>query len=488
MEGEALAKPGEQKVVNQRAGWKMPVLFILCLLQAANALKGPRIVSGEPGDTVTIQCHYTPSPINKHQRKYWCRLSPRTRLCHTIVSTNRYTHLHYSDRVALADFPRSGLFVVRLSQLSPDDVGSYRCGIGNRNNMQFFSMKLNVSAGPPGTISRVTPAAGGLLRRAFGKASSAANSWTPGTTQTTERQGTGWDRVAPTPETSKRTASAKGRQTPGTTGTVAAGTFSQVETSTWATVPIPDSVASTIRDVSNTTEGVWVWGTKSSVASRAGTSEEGRKATTDEADIPREEVERAKIALDADRTVIGTIRPSTLVSEKRVWETLQEARLVSKPQALGSTEGTTSSVGTRVLGPTSVDMASPEGSAEGDLDTPAGYSDTQATSSQDPAAGPLRLPGKGSSMKSAPPEKKNISRTLTPVSMVLSPLLALVLLQRKLRRKKTSQETEKAAGVTLIQMTHFQPDQRPHGTRKMLQDDSPPIQATVTVPERDAEL
>ncbi|XP_019484675.1 PREDICTED: high affinity immunoglobulin alpha and immunoglobulin mu Fc receptor isoform X1 [Hipposideros armiger] len=487
MEGEALAKPGERKVVNQRAGWKMPVLFILCLLQAANALKGPRMVSGEPGDTVAIQCHYTPSPINKHQRKYWCRLSPWTGLCRTIVSTNHYTHLHYRDRVALADFPRSGLFVVRLSQLSPDDVGSYRCGIGDRNNMLFFSMRLNVSAGPPSTISRVTPAAGELLRRAFRMASSAANSWTPGTTQTTERQGTGWDRVAPTPETSKRTASAKGRQTPGTTGAVAAGTFSQVETSTWATVPTPESVASTTRDVSNTTEGVWIEGTKSSVANRSTASEEGREVTTAEADRPREELERAKVALDADWTVIGTIRPSTLVSEKRVWTTLQETRLVSKPQALGSAEGTTSAVGMWVLGPTSIDMASAEGSTEGDLDTPAGYSDTQATSSQDPAAGPLRLPGKGSSMKSAPPEKKHLSRILTPVSAVLFPLVALVLLQRKLRRRKTSQETEKAAGVTLIQMTHFQPDPRPRVTRKTLQDDSPPIQATMTVPERDAE-
>lgn len=46
-----------------------------------------------------------------------------------------------------------------------------------------------------------------------------------------------------------------------------------------------------------------------------------------------------------------------------------------------------------------------------------------------------------------------------------------------------AQETEKAAGVTLIQMTLFQPDQLPHVERKILQDDPPPIQATMTVPE-----
>lgn len=82
-----------------------------------------------------------------HDRKYWCRLSPVTHICHTIVSTTRYTHLRYRGRVALADFPRRSLFVVTLAQLSPDDVGRYRCGIGNTNNMFFFSMNLTVSAG-----------------------------------------------------------------------------------------------------------------------------------------------------------------------------------------------------------------------------------------------------------------------------------------------------------------------------------------------------
>ncbi|KAK2505874.1 hypothetical protein MC885_000384 [Smutsia gigantea] len=114
---------------------------------AANALKGPRLVTAEPGGAVTIQCRYAPLSINSHQRKYWCRLNPLTWICHTIVSTNRYTHLQYHGRVALTDFPQSGLFVVRLSQLSPDDVGFYRCGVGNQNDILFFSMNLTISAG-----------------------------------------------------------------------------------------------------------------------------------------------------------------------------------------------------------------------------------------------------------------------------------------------------------------------------------------------------
>ncbi|KAK2505876.1 hypothetical protein MC885_000386 [Smutsia gigantea] len=53
-----------------------------------------------------------------------------------------------------------------------------------------------------------------------------------------------------------------------------------------------------------------------------------------------------------------------------------------------------------------------------------------------------------------------------------------------------AQEAERAARVTLLQMTHLlelslQPDQPPQVERKMLQYDSPPIHASLTVPEKD---
>ncbi|XP_070252331.1 high affinity immunoglobulin alpha and immunoglobulin mu Fc receptor isoform X3 [Myotis yumanensis] len=402
MDGEAPATPGGQKVANQRAGWKMQVALILCLLQAANALKGPRLVSGEPGGAVTIQCRYTPTSINRHQRKYWCRLSPLTWLCHTVVSTNHYTHGRYSGRVALADFPHRGLFVVRLTQLSPEDGGSYRCGIGNGNDMLFLSMNLAVSAGmgSPSPSPRATSAASELVRRSFRTASPAANRWAPGTTQTRERQGTEWGRAALTPETSKRTASAKGMQTPGTPGLVAAGTVSQVESSSWATIPIPESPASAVGGMPDTAERNWLWGTRSSATNRAGAREEGRE-TTMEANRPREEAERVRIVLATDWTVIKTTGPSTLASEKQVWETRQEPSLVSTPQALGSIEGTTGAAGVWAWGPTSTEMSSAEGSTEGDLDMPAGGSGPQTAPSQDLVAGPLRPPGRGSSKKSS---------------------------------------------------------------------------------------
>ncbi|XP_037667737.1 high affinity immunoglobulin alpha and immunoglobulin mu Fc receptor isoform X2 [Choloepus didactylus] len=437
MDGEAPTKPREQKVTNQRAGWA-PLLLTLCLLQAANALKGPRLVSGQVGGEVTIRCHYHPTPINRHQRKYWCRLGPPTWICHTIVSSDPYTDLHYHGRVALTDFPRDGVFAVRLSRLFPEDVGYYRCGIGNRNDMLFFSMTLTISAGPSSIIPTATLATEELATRSFGT-SPMANRWIPGATQTIEGQGTGWDRVALTSETSKMTDPTKGGQTSGTMGAIFLGTGSWVKGSIRATVPIPETQqALKSRGMSNATEGVWVWGNKNSVANRARESKGGRKIATTKADRQREETKRVRIDLVGAWTVIGTIKPSTLVSEKWAWENFQEATPVSRQRALGSIE-TTPAPGMWTLETTSTETASAEGSTEGHPAVAAGDSGPQATPSQALAAGPQRPPGRGSSLESSSPEEKSLAGILTPVSavLVLFVLVALFLLQKKLWRRRT---------------------------------------------------
>nr|XP_015304733.2 high affinity immunoglobulin alpha and immunoglobulin mu Fc receptor isoform X1 [Macaca fascicularis]XP_015304735.2 high affinity immunoglobulin alpha and immunoglobulin mu Fc receptor isoform X1 [Macaca fascicularis] len=550
MDGEATLKLREQKVANRRAGWKMPFFLILCLLQgssfalpqkrphprwlwegslpsrthlrtmgtlrpssslcwreessfaAPNALKGSRLVSGEPGGAVTIRCHYAPSSVNRHQRKYWCRLGPPRWICQTIVSTSHYTHHRYRDRVALTDFPQRGLFVVRLSQLSPDDIGCYLCGIGSENAMLFLSMNLTISAGPFSTLPTATPAVGELTMRSYGTAFPVANRWIPGTTQTSG-QGTAWDTVASTPGTSMTTASAEGSQTPGATRLAAPGTGSWAEGSVKVPAPIPESPAAKSRSMSDTTEGVW-GGTRSSVTNGVRASKDRREMTTTKADRPKEDTEGVRITLDVAKNVLGTIRPPALVSETLAWEILPQATPVSKQQSLGYVGETTPAVGLWTLGTpaagvwtlgtpaagvwTSIEAASGEGSAAGDLDAATGDRGPQATLSQAPAVGPWRPPGKESSVKSAFPEEESSSRTLAPVSTMLAlfMLMALVLLQRKLRRRRISQEAER---VTLIQMTHFlevnlQPDQLPHVERKMLQDDSLPAEASLTAPER----
>uniref|UniRef100_A0A2K6SBN6 High affinity immunoglobulin alpha and immunoglobulin mu Fc receptor n=1 Tax=Saimiri boliviensis boliviensis TaxID=39432 RepID=A0A2K6SBN6_SAIBB len=546
MDAEATVKSREQKasfhlqcflqVTSRRAGWKMPFFLMLCLLQgssfalpqkrphlrglwegplpsrthlqatgtlmpssplcwregssfaAANALKGPRLVSGDPGGAVTIQCHYAPSSVNRHQRKYWCRLGPSRWICQTIVSTNHYIHHRYRDRVALTDFPQRGLFVVRLSQLSPEDVGCYLCGIGDENNLLFFSMSLTVSAGPSSTLPTATPAAGELPMRSYGTASAVANRWTPGTTQTLGQR-TSWNTVVSAPGTSVTRASAKGKQTSGATRPAAPGTGSWAEGSAKAPAPIAESPPSESRSrMFNTTEGVW-GSTRSSVTNKA--SKDGREMTTTKVNRPREDTERVRIAPEAAKKALGTVSPPAPVSETLGWEILPQCCLetsVSRQQSLGPMGETTPAAGVWTLGTASIEAASGEGSVAGDLDAAPGDRGSQATPSQALAVGPWRPPGKESSVKSAFAEDESNSWTLAPVSTLLGlfMLMALVLLQRKLRRRKTSQEAER---VTLIQMTrvlavNLQPDQLPHVKRKTLQDDSLPTGTSLTAPER----
>ncbi|XP_077013743.1 high affinity immunoglobulin alpha and immunoglobulin mu Fc receptor [Tamandua tetradactyla] len=487
MDGEAPTKTRKQKVTNQKAGWKVPLLLTLCLLQAANALKGPRLVSGEPGGDVTIKCHYQPTAINKHQRKYWCRVSPPRWICHTIVSSNHYTNLRYRGRVTLEDFPQNGMFVVRLFRLLPGDVGYYRCGIGSSNDMLFFSMNMTISGGPSSTIPKGALPADELTMRSSGTASPVANSWTPGATQTTEGQGTGWNRIALTPGTSQMTAPTTRVKTSETTGAIVPGTHSRVEGSIGATVSIQEHQTLKSRNMSSKTEDVWVWGTKNSVANRTREWEGGRETATTEAVRQREETKRVRIDLDGASKIIETIRPPTLISEKCC---LQEATPVSRQPTLGSME-TTPAPGMWTLETTNTETASAKGSKERSQTAAAGDNGPQATPSWALAAGPQKPLGKGSSMESSSPEAKSLAGTLTPVSAVLVPfaLVALVLMQRKLWRKESSQEAERAPGVILISMTRFlepslQPDQLPR-MEKMLPDDSAPTQASLPVPVRD---
>uniref|UniRef100_A0A8C6CYG9 Ig-like domain-containing protein n=1 Tax=Moschus moschiferus TaxID=68415 RepID=A0A8C6CYG9_MOSMO len=411
--------------------------FFLPLPAAASALTGPRLVSGEPGGAVTVQCWYPRLAINSHQRKYWCRLGRPPGVCRTVVSTNHYTHERYRGRVALADFPKRGLFVVRLSQLSPEDEGRYRCGLGSSNNALFFSMNLTVSPGLSRTIPTATLTYGELITGSSEIASPpAAKRCTRGDTQTTGRQRAGWDTVALTPGARKTTASATGRQTPEATAVVAPGTGSQVEGSVWATVATVQSPASTVRGMTGATEQGLIWSTTDSEAAGAGASKRERE-TTPGADKPREEAESISAAPGTTETAAGTARPLTLASEGWMWEPLKEETSASEPQSLGSIEGTIPAAAVWASEPTRIEMASAEGSGEGDLDAPAGDGGPRVMPSQALAAGPPGSPAKESSVKSASLEEKNFSGTLTPVSSVLCLLMlgTLVLWKRKLQRK-----------------------------------------------------
>uniref|UniRef100_A0A8C9Q0E5 Polymeric immunoglobulin receptor n=1 Tax=Spermophilus dauricus TaxID=99837 RepID=A0A8C9Q0E5_SPEDA len=117
-------------------------------------LQGPKLVAGKPGGAVTIQCHYTPSSANRHQRKYWCRLQLPTRICHTIVSS--YISKDYLGRANITNFPEESAFVVNISQLSRDDSGRYKCGLGISSRGLSFDVSLEVSPDPQDDIEVYT--------------------------------------------------------------------------------------------------------------------------------------------------------------------------------------------------------------------------------------------------------------------------------------------------------------------------------------------
>lgn len=179
---------------------------------------------------------------------------------------------------------------------------------------------------------------------------------------------------------------------------MAPGTGSQVERSVGATVPTVQSPASTGRGVTGAAALGLVWSTSDSEATRARASKRERK-TTPGADRPSEETERVSATPGAAETAAGTVRPSTLASERWMWETLQEETSASEPQGLGSIEGTIPAAAVWTSEPTHVEVASAEGSDEIDLDTPAGDGGPQVMPSQALAAGPLGPPAKESSVK-----------------------------------------------------------------------------------------
>ncbi|XP_031237450.1 high affinity immunoglobulin alpha and immunoglobulin mu Fc receptor isoform X2 [Mastomys coucha] len=538
MDQDAPAMPREQKVPSLRTKWKI-LLLILCLLHGSsmtpphrrshsrwlkadspqfwthlysveahtdptalccwknslsgtNELRGPRLVTGDTGGAVAIHCHYAPSSVNRHQRKYWCRLGPPLWICHTVVSTNHYTHPDFRGRVALTDVPQSGLFVVRLLQLSLDDMGLYRCGIGDRNDVLFFSMNLTVSAGPSNTTYAAAPASSEPITASPGTASSADNRWTSGITQTLEGQGSEWDGTAPTPGTSKTTPSTSGRQSLRAARTKDPGTGrGKEEGSIKAAVPTPEGPSPKSRSMFSTTQGIWMWRTRNSVTSSATTRESRRLGTTPETDGPRDETD-ISTSPDVPRKTPGTPRPSAPISDQVTRETLQDKTEVSKQQILYSLEESSPAPSTQTLNATCmevtyIDLKKEGRGIDGSLENTTEES-SPSTPSQLSGAGPMGVSGKAPSMKSALTEGESNSQILTPVSTVLALLLiaALVLLKRRLGRERTPQKTEKVPRITLIQMTHLLQDKLPDEGKHLQQSDLLPTQASLeTVLEND---
>ncbi|NXL79505.1 PIGR protein, partial [Leptocoma aspasia] len=133
-------------------------LFLLALLPAGSARSrhlpkaasdpvfGPRQVHAVLGSSATVKCFYPPTPVNRHDRKYWCRQAGSG--CATVVST-AYVAPSYQGRISLTDHPEAESFQINISALELGDAGTFQCGVGVNGRGLSHRVTLSVAEAPP---------------------------------------------------------------------------------------------------------------------------------------------------------------------------------------------------------------------------------------------------------------------------------------------------------------------------------------------------
>ncbi|XP_066559291.1 polymeric immunoglobulin receptor isoform X1 [Amia ocellicauda] len=97
------------------------------------AIRGPDVVNGFSGGSVTIQCQYSDS--YKDSNKFWCKVSSYGD-CEDLQNI----HINYAQRNS---------FTVFMNNLRQEDTGQYRCGLRNNIRHVFYAdIYLNVFPGP----------------------------------------------------------------------------------------------------------------------------------------------------------------------------------------------------------------------------------------------------------------------------------------------------------------------------------------------------
>ncbi|NXY08697.1 PIGR protein, partial [Pteruthius melanotis] len=136
----------------------LALIFLLAALPAGSAKSshppkatsdpvfGPRQVHAVLGGSATVKCFYPPTPVNRHDRKFWCRQSGSR--CVTVVATG-YVDPSYRDRISLTDHPEAENFQIDISALGPEDAGSYQCGVGVNGRGLSHGVTLNIAEAPP---------------------------------------------------------------------------------------------------------------------------------------------------------------------------------------------------------------------------------------------------------------------------------------------------------------------------------------------------
>lgn len=123
------------------------LLALLPVVSMKSPIFGPKEVTSMPGGSVSIQCFYPSTSVNRHDRKYFC-IQNRRGSCETIVSTNGFVSEKYMGRANITNFPKNSSFLIELSQLVEEDSGLYKCGVGISSRGLSFDIKLKVGQDP----------------------------------------------------------------------------------------------------------------------------------------------------------------------------------------------------------------------------------------------------------------------------------------------------------------------------------------------------
>ncbi|XP_074078646.1 polymeric immunoglobulin receptor [Macrotis lagotis] len=122
------------------------LLTVLPVVSMKSPIFGPKQVTGVQGGSVSIQCFYPSTSVNRHDRKYFCLQKPKGS-CETIVSSNAFVSDKYTGRANLTNFPGNSSFLIQISQLVNEDTGLYKCGVGLNNRGLSFDINLEVGQG-----------------------------------------------------------------------------------------------------------------------------------------------------------------------------------------------------------------------------------------------------------------------------------------------------------------------------------------------------
>lgn len=120
--------------------------FFQTVASMKSPIFGPQEMNRVEGTSASIKCYYPPTSVNKHTRKYWCR-QENNGICTTLISSQNYISKDYKDRAKLTDFSENNTFVVNIFNLTKDDSGLYKCGLGVNSRGLSFDVSLQVSQG-----------------------------------------------------------------------------------------------------------------------------------------------------------------------------------------------------------------------------------------------------------------------------------------------------------------------------------------------------